>query len=97
MVVEAVGLDQVDYVELVDLILSRIRDAEVEPLAELRGASMIKLQVQVVLKLTYLGRSMQIAALEARLKEQGGIVRPLQVVVLIQTVEVASVDHLAIL
>ena len=97
MVVEAVGLDQVDYVELVYLILSRIRNAEVEPLAELRGAPVIELQVQVVLKLAYLGRSVQITALEARLKEQGCIVRTLQVVVLIQAVEVASVDHLAVL
>ena len=77
VVVEAVRLDQVNYVELVDLIFSRIRDTEVEPLAKLRGTPMVKLEVQVVLKLAYLRRSVQITALEPRLKEKSGIVRTL--------------------
>ena len=58
MVIQAVRFDQIDDVELVDLILSGIGETEVEPLAELGRAPMVKLQIQVVLKLTYLRRPM---------------------------------------
>ena len=40
---------------------------------------------------------MQVAALEARLEEKRCVVRPLQVVVLVQAIEVASVDHLSVM
>lgn len=58
MVIQAVRFDQIYDVKLVDLILSGVGETEVEPLAELRRAPMVKLQIQVVLKLTYLRRPM---------------------------------------
>lgn len=70
VVVQAVWLDEVDDVKLVDLILSSVGDAEVEPLAELGGRAMVKLEIEVVFKFIDLSRSVQIAALESRLKDQ---------------------------
>ena len=58
---------------------------------------MVEFQVQVVLILAYLRRSVQVATLEARLKEKRRVVRPLQVVILVQAIEVASVDHLSVM
>ena len=58
---------------------------------------MVEFQVQIVLILAYLRRSVQVTTLEARLKEKRRVVRPLQVVILVQAIEVASVDHLSVM
>lgn len=73
VVVDAVRLDQVDDVKLVDLIFAGVRDAEVEPLTQLLRSPMVKLQVEVVLKLAHLSGSVQVATLEPRLKKQGRV------------------------
>ena len=62
VVVEGVGLDQVDYVELVRYVLARVACSEEEPLALLGRCSVVELQLQVVFELSDLCRSVQVAA-----------------------------------
>lgn len=70
VVVETVRLDQIHDVELVDLVFARVGYSEVEPLAQLLRRPMVKLQIEVVLPLAHLGRSVQVPTLEPRLEDQ---------------------------
>ncbi len=97
MIVETVRLDQVDYIKLVDLILTRVAYSEKEPLAQLLWGSMIEFQIQIIFKFTELSGSMEIAALKPRFKNQRSVVLPFKIVILVESIIVASIENCSIL
>ena len=57
MVVERVWLDQVNYVEFVNNVLTRVSSPEVEPLTLLGRCTVIEFQLQVIFKFSDLSCS----------------------------------------
>jgi len=73
VVVQGVGLVKVSQVELVDLALAGVRNAEVKPLGELLGRAVVELHLQVVLEIGNLDCLAQVARLKARFKDQSWV------------------------
>jgi hypothetical protein len=61
MIVERVWLDQVDNVELVGGVAPCVGHSKKEPLAQLLGCSIVKLQFEVIFKVLNLRCSVQVA------------------------------------
>ena len=95
MVVQTVRLHQVYDVESVHLAAFGVSDPKVEPLGELlRCAPVIKLQLQIILKLPYLDRSLQVARLKSTLEDKCEVILRPKLVVVAQFVVVARLGWL---
>ena len=68
VVVERVGLDQIDYVELVHYVFASVAGAEEEPLALLGRSTVVELQLQIVFELSNLSCPVQVSAFKSRFK-----------------------------
>ena len=97
MIVETVRLDQIDYIKLVDLVLARVAYSEKEPLAQLLWGSMIEFQIQIIFKFTELSGSMEIAALKPGFKYQRCVVLTFEIIILVESIIVASIENCSIL
>ena len=97
MIVETVRLDQIDYIKLVDLVLARVAYPEKEPLAQLLWGTMVEFQIQIIFKFTELSGSMEIATLKPRFKNQRCVVLSFKIVILVESIVVASIENCSIL
>ena len=96
MVVEGIRLNQIDYIELIGDVFPSVGHPEEVPLTQLLRCPVVELQLQIVFKLADLGCSVQIATFEPGFKHEGHITCTLQIIVLTQSVVVASIYDLSV-
>ena len=71
--VQRIAFHEVDYVKFIGVPLPGISDLKEEPLAVHGSGVMIELQLKVVLVVSNLNHSLEVATLETRFKDQGWV------------------------